>query len=58
MSETYIVTIDYLKEDGYWKIGHKETITLNKNGKCNHKRAEKLVQAKFPGCRVKRVDFS
>lgn len=58
--QTYIVTIDYEKEDGYWKIGHQETITLPGDKKYNDtfkQRAVKLVQARFPGCRVKRVDF-
>jgi len=56
--EQYTVTINYQNEAGFWKIGHVVEITIPvKKIKCSHERAAKLVQKRYPGCQVSRVDY-
>ena len=54
--ETYIVKLDYKKPDGFWVISHEETVVV-KGGKSNHQKAAEIAKTRFPGCRVKRIDF-
>ena len=48
--EEYLVKINYQKPDGYWKVGHIESVCVKVkhgvNERANHEEAAKLMKEK------------
>lgn len=61
-TEEYTVKLNYQKPDGYWVWGHEAQINVQcQHGvdeKCNHEKAKKLAQKKYPGCQVTTVIYN
>ena len=59
--EGYKVSFDYQKPDGYWVISAKEYVFVEVecgiNEKNNHEAAGDVIRKKYPGCKVKRVNY-
>lgn len=58
--ESYIVSLDYRKPDGYWVSSHKEDVSLEyseSTRKNNHSKAEAIAMQRYPGCRINSVTY-
>lgn len=53
--ETYMVRFDIRDSNGYWRMNVQEEvdiITTNDQLKNNHDAATKVIEKKYPGCRI------
>lgn len=61
-NEEYLVKINYQMQDGYWKVGHEEIVSVPikdwAKEKDNHGEAEKLMKEKYPGCKIVSVTYA
>ncbi len=58
--ETYIVRYDVPIGNGYWRMNVEEEVSITSQGakiKNNHLTAQKLIEKKYPGCRVGTVTY-
>ena len=59
--ELYEVVFDLQRPDGYWVIGRKINVLVplqpGTKEKCSHEKAQKIIEQKFPGCRIKHVSY-
>lgn len=59
--EEYLVNLDYKKPDGYWVIGHEETVVVRVehgvNEKNNHDEAKAIAKSRFKECRINKVNY-
>lgn len=61
-TESYIVRFDTKQPDGFWKMNCEEVVVLSlseyPNEKDNHEIAMKIIEKKFPNCKVTSVTYA
>jgi len=59
--EEYSVKFSYKKEDGFWKQSAIEDVFVEVehgvNEKNNHLKARKIIEKKYPGCKIISVSY-